>query len=188
MQVLRFCLVSGQFPSIGGMDWKHVQEPNGKGKDQADLSQRRQLQPQQARDGQAQHHQVGQEVEDAVDAKHQLLAAAVAARDVQVPVALDGVADEQGAHDARDGQQGDADAGDLGDGRQARGREDLDVEDEQRHLGEADAERPEDLERHGYLTVDDVCQLCQSASPAWDRKTYDVVLHDDHLAKLSNDI
>lgn len=95
---------------LGGL---HLQEANRKGENETNFPPVRQLQPKQTRNGQRQDHDISEKIEDAVNAKDGLLAAAVTPRGIQVPVGLDGLADQQRAHDTRDCQEGDADAGGL---------------------------------------------------------------------------
>lgn len=124
---------------------KDSQETHREGGDESNLLVRGQLQLQQAGYRQRQDHHVGHQVHDAVEAKDGLLVPAVPTGQAEVPVVLDRLADEERAQDAGDGEEGDADGGDLADEGQLRDREDLDVEEQQRDLGQAEAEGPEDL-------------------------------------------
>lgn len=64
---------------------------------------------------------------------------------------LNRLADEESTQDGGDGEKTDEGARDLGHNREAGKRKHFDVEEEEGHLGNTDAEGPEDLERHGDL-------------------------------------
>lgn len=128
-----------------------LQKSHGKCRDQANFPQCRQLESHQTRNGQPKHHDVRDEIQHSVGTKHGLLAAAVSTRQSQVPVGLNRLANQHGTQDARGREQTDRDARQLGDGGEARDRKDLDVQDEQRHFRQADAQRPECLQRQRDL-------------------------------------